>query len=144
MRFKSRKDILFTGLVYSIILAFIAIICFQFYGAGGEPATFLWIDTLLLSVFGILFWIYFGTSYQLTNTLLKYRSGPMSGQIEIERIREIEVGKTLWVGLKPATARKGLIIKYDKYNEIYISPATNDLFIEHLLKLNKGIKITTY
>ena len=76
--------------------------------------------------------------------VLSYKSGPIRGQIEISRVREIVVGKTLWLGLKPATARNGIIVKYDKYNELYKSPETNDLFIQHLLKLDKGIKITTY
>ena len=51
--------------------------------------------------------------------------------------------KTLWVGLKPATARKGLIIKYRKFDEIYISPEINDEFIDHILEINDTIKITT-
>ncbi len=57
--------------------------------------------------------------------------------------REVIKGKTLWVGLKPATARKGLIIKYGKFDEIYISPQTNDEFINRLLELNDAIKITS-
>jgi len=40
------------------------------------------------------------------------------------------------VGLKPATATKGLIIKYDKYNDIYISPDSNESFVEAILKIN--------
>lgn len=44
------------------------------------------------------------------------------GKIEIVGIKEIIIGKSLWSGFKPATAKNGLIIKYDKYNEIYISP----------------------
>lgn len=139
MKFKSRKGILFTGLVYSISLALIGIICFRFLDSDNEPELFLWTDILLMLVPGFLLWLYYGTSYHLTTKVLKYKSGPMSGQIEIERIQEIVKGKTLWIGLKPATARNGLIIKYDKYSEIYISPKTNDLFIQHLLKLNKGI-----
>jgi hypothetical protein len=101
------------------------------------------IDILLLLVVGLLLWLYFGTKYELTQTILKYKSGPIRGKIEIERIKEIIKGKTLWAGLKPATARNGLIIKYDKWEEIYISPKTNDTFIEKILELNPAIKITT-
>ena len=56
----------------------------------------------------------------------------IKGKIEIKEIREVIKGKTLWVGLKPATARKGLIIKYGKFDEIYMSPQTNDEFINRL------------
>ncbi len=92
----------------------------------------------------LLLWVYFDTKYEITVTALIYKSGPIRGQIEIERINEIVKGKTLWVGLKPATARNGLIIKYDKYNEVYISPENNDLLINELLKRNNRIKIKSH
>ena len=73
---------------------------------------------------------------------LIYKSGPIIGKISVDRITEIIKGKTLWAGLKPATSRKGLIVKYDKYNEVYISPKTNESFIKKILELNGQIKIT--
>ncbi len=96
----------------------------------------------MLLVIGFFMWLNFGTEYELTQTELKYKSGPIRGKIEIERINKIIKGKNLWSGLKPATARNGLIIKYGKYDEIYISPKTNDTFIDKILELNKNIKIT--
>ena len=100
---------------------------------------------LVLSVVGLLIWLFFGTNYELTKENgLVYRSGPIRGKISIDRITEIVKGKTLWVGLKPATAGNGLIVKYDKYNEIYISPDTNELFVEKILELNEQIKITEW
>jgi hypothetical protein len=36
-----------------------------------------------------------------------------------------------------------LIIKYGKFDEIYMSPETNDEFINSLLKLNDAVKITS-
>lgn len=101
-----------------------------------------WSMTTILLVIALMFWLYFGTYYELSNNQLLYRSGPINGKIEISRIREISKGKTLWVGLKPATAKNGLIVKYDKYNEIYISPKTNESSIEKILELNSEIKIT--
>ncbi|WP_127844130.1 PH domain-containing protein [Psychroflexus aestuariivivens] len=77
----------------------------------------------------------------MTATELKYKSGFISGCISIDEIREIIVGKTLWVGLRPATARHGLIVKYQKYEQIYITPLTNEKFIDTILKLNPEIKI---
>ena len=88
-------------------------------------------------------WLFYGTKYELTKTYLKYKSGPIRGKIELKKITQIIKNKTLWVGIKPATAKNGLIIKYEKYNEIYISPKTNETFIKQILKLNSGIKITS-
>lgn len=102
----------------------------------------MWTDILLLSVDGLLIWIYFGTNYELTQSELKYNSGPMRGKISLEKINEIVKGKTMWSGIKPATAKNGLIIKYGKYDEIYISPKTNDMFINKILELKNDIKIT--
>jgi hypothetical protein len=142
MKFKSRKDILFQLLGFSIIVFFIGIILFRVFSDGIENYNFMWTDIFMLTVAGFLIWLGLGTNYELTQTELKYKSGPIRGKIEIDKIHEIIKGKTLWSGLKPATARNGLIIKYEKYNEIYISPKTNDSFMKKILELNDKIKIT--
>jgi hypothetical protein len=143
MKFKNRKDILFQLLGFSIIGFFIGIILFRIFSDGIENYNFIWTDIFMLTVAGFLIWLGLGTNYELTQTELKYKSGPIRGKIEIDKIHEIIKGKTLWSGLKPATARNGLIIKYEKYNEIYISPKTNDSFLKKILELNDKIKITT-
>jgi hypothetical protein len=143
MKFKSKKDILFQLLGFSIIVFFIGIILFRVFYDGIENYNFMWTDIFMLTVAGFLIWLGLGTNYELTQTELKYKSGPIRGKIEIDKIHEIIKGKTLWSGLKPATARNGLIIKYEKYNEIYISPKTNDSFVKKILELNDKIKITT-
>jgi hypothetical protein len=143
MKFKSRKDILFQLLGFSIIGFFIGIIIFRIFSDGIENYNFMWTDIFMLTVAGFLIWLGLGTNYELTQTELKYKSGPIRGKIEIDKIHEIIKGKTLWSGLKPATARNGLIIKYEKYNEIYISPKTNDSFVKKILELNDKIKIMT-
>ena len=90
----------------------------------------------------LIFWIYFDTYYKIENNELIYRSGFLRGKIEISKIREVLKGKTMWSGLKPALARKGLIIKFNKYDEIYIAPENNDEMISDLLKANPTIKIS--
>ncbi|MGC1203582.1 MAG: PH domain-containing protein [Flavobacteriaceae bacterium] len=104
-------------------------------------ATQLFSLTIISLVVLLILWIFFDTKYELIKNHLKYKSGPIRGEIEIHRIRKIIKGKTLWVGLKPATAKNGLIIKYNKYDEIYISPKTNDVFIAEILELNSEIEI---
>jgi len=99
---------------------------------------------IILIIFGLYFLIgiYFDTSYELTKTKLKYRNGLNKGSIDIAKIPEILVGKTLYNGNKPALARNGLIIYTGKYDKIYISPETNELFIKKILELHDKIKIT--
>lgn len=96
----------------------------------------------LLSPLILIFWIYFDTFYKIEKNELIYRSGFLRGKIEITSIKEILKGKTMWSGIKPALARNGLIIKFNKYDEIYIVPENNDELISDLIKLNSEIKIT--
>jgi hypothetical protein len=47
----------------------------------------------------------------------------------------------MYVGMKPAFARNGIIVRYNKYDEIYISPPDNNEFVEELLKINPEIEV---
>ena len=91
--------------------------------------------------FFLLIWIYVDTSYKIENDKFKYHSAFLRGEIEISKIREIAQGKTLYSGIKPALATNGIIIRYEKYNEIYVAPENNDILIADLLKLNASIVV---
>lgn len=140
MKFFSRKDLLFTSIITLICLLLVMIMAFILFNSQ-VGATQLFSLTIISLVVLLILWIFFDTKYELIKNHLKYKSGPIRGEIEIHRIRKIIKGKTLWVGLKPATAKNGLIIKYNKYDEIYISPKTNDVFIAEILELNSEIEI---
>ena len=142
IKFKSTKDVFFQALVLGIVGGCISLIVSVGLATGLDKSSYVTISLLLL-VCAFLLWSYYGTYYELTQKQIKYNCGPIKGKIEIKEIREIIKDKTLWVGLKPATARKGLIIKYRKFDEIYISPEINDEFISHILAINNTIKITT-
>ncbi len=141
MKFKSRRDILFSFIMLGTSFVLVATSTLGIITSKFESIP-IWVH--LLDGAGIVFllWIFFGTHYELANGLLTYKSGPIKGRIKINDIREIIQDKTLWVGLKPATATKGLIIRFGKfYDEVYISPQSNVLFIKELIKLNPNIKI---
>lgn len=95
----------------------------------------------IFTFLGFLLWIVFAARYEITEFHVIYYTGPIKGKIEISSIHTIISGKTLWVGNKPATATKGLILEYGKYDRIYISPETNETFIEAILKIKPNIKI---
>jgi PH (Pleckstrin Homology) domain-containing protein len=137
IQYKSRKDGLFTTIFILIGALLFGIAVFNFQ----QNITSYIATIIILLTLSFLAWIFFGTKYEISSEYLNYKSGPIFGKIKIANIKEIEKEKTLWVGLKPATAQKGLIIKYNKFDEIYITPLTNDSFIEELLKLNPTIQI---
>lgn len=137
IQYKSRKDGLFTTIFIFIGALLFGIAVFNFQ----QNITSYIATIIILLTLSFLAWIFFGTKYEISSEYLNYKSGPIFGKIKIENIKEIEKEKTLWVVLKPATAQKGLIIKYNKFDEIYITPLTNDSFIEELLKLNPTIQV---
>ncbi len=141
MLFSSRKSVFFSLLIFGMV-AFTTAVFFFGITLGWIGKSDYWTAIIFSVINAWLLWVYFGTNYKLTDTELIYRSGPIRGKIEIRQIREIVKGKTMYSGLKPATAAKGLIIKFRKYDEIYISPVSNDLFIAEILKYNPNIIIS--
>lgn len=97
---------------------------------------------IVLAALIYLLWILFDTYYLISGHQLCYKSALLKGSIEISSIVEIKKNKTMFAGLRPATAAKGLIITYNKWDDIYVSPIDADAFIEVLKNTNPSIKIT--
>lgn len=95
----------------------------------------------LLVPAALLVWFYVGTEYTIQEHKLLYKSAFIKGEIDIRKIREISKGKTMWIGLRPATATNGLVIKFNTYDEIYVSPKDHDTFIGALKQINGNIKV---
>ncbi|WP_235941908.1 PH domain-containing protein [Pontibacter fetidus] len=95
----------------------------------------------LIAPLALLLWVFLSTWYQIANGKLKYKSGFLWGEINISDIRQLIVGETMWAGLKPALASKGIIVKYNRYDEIYIAPENNLELIEDLRSLNPTIEV---
>ncbi|OUS21364.1 hypothetical protein A9Q93_01175 [Nonlabens dokdonensis] len=143
MKFNSRKGPLFQLVTFGVCIILCIVVFMRITSDTPLFSAFLLGDIIGVLVVVYLLWVYFDTSYELTETSLKYKSGLIRGSISTKSIQEVIKGKSLWSGIKPATARKGLIIKYKGYQEIYISPETNDSFVKKLLEFNKDVEITT-
>jgi hypothetical protein len=139
--FTSRKDQLFIWIIIIVVSIMLILSISDIILSGLQLESFILL-CINLAVSTLLFWIFFGTRYELDKKEIKYFCGPFKGKILISDIKEIKKNTTKWVGRKPATARKGLVIKYKKSNEIYISPDINDAFIKEILKLKANIKIS--
>lgn len=139
LKFKSRKDPLFLTIFFSVLL-----ICgytLYYTCTNNFPGDSLFPIILIVLVILLLLWVIFGTFYVLKEGELLYRCGPFRGSIKISAIKEITNGKTMWVGMRPATARNGVIIKYEKYNRIYISPERPNEFIAAIKKQNEEVVV---
>ncbi|WP_035758949.1 PH domain-containing protein [Flavobacterium tegetincola] len=80
---------------------------------------------ILYLVTGILIWMLLDTNYKIDN------------------IHNIERWNKWYVSsfLKPALDNDGLVIYYEKFDDIYISPKNKGVFIAALREINPEIKI---
>ncbi len=140
IKYPSRKT-WWIGLILFGVIAIVIIPSLVMPSMSGDE---LWIYHIInAAVLIFLLWMWFDTSYWLSVSELKFRSGPWKGSIEVSQIFEIQENKYLWVGYRPALATGGLIIRYNKYDEIYISPQRQDEFVEKLMSYNPTIKVIT-
>jgi hypothetical protein len=131
MKFNSAK-----GFVFPAVIGLLAVLIVLSLVAQAYLAAFITGLVLLLFI-----WMLYNTYYVIKDNQLLYRSAFLKGVISIDAIYEIERNKTMYAGLKPALATKGLIVKYNKYDDIYLSPKDADEFVEALIKINPAIKI---
>lgn len=140
MIYKTRKDLLFKIVFTATVLICIgAFLPALINGSikGNSLLIALGINALSI-VFLIL--IYFKTYYILNDQFLKYQSGPFFGKVKIDKITRVDFGKTQWVGLRRyGLAQRGLIIYFNNYDDLYISPEHPEQFIEQLLSYNDKI-----
>ena len=101
----------------------------------------VWLLLFLLLPVALLLWIWFYTHYTLKDGQLYYVSGPIKGKINVTDIRQVVLNQSIWSGLKPALAFNGIIIRYNRFDEIYISPRNKDGFIQELIKINSEIQV---
>ncbi len=96
---------------------------------------------VILAALFYLLWTIFDTHYVISDNKLHYKSALLKGSIEISSIVEITRNRTMFAGLKPATASKGIIIRFNKWDDIYMSPANADAFVQALMAANPAIKL---
>ena len=103
---------------------------------------------ILISIFHLVFIIFFitilfNTNYTIQNEELLCKSSVFRSKIQIKNIRKIEYYKGIIVPVtwKLGLSHEGIIITYNKYDDIYISPENREEFINDLLKINPNIEI---
>lgn len=103
---------------------------------------------ILISIFHLVFIIFFitilfTTNYTIQNEELLCKSSVFRSKIQIKNIRKIQYHKGIIVPVtwKLGLSHIGIIITYNKYDDIYISPENREEFINDLLKINPNIEI---
>lgn len=145
MVFKNRIDGFHKCLLLVLLLTIVTVLVLSWVDNEMPLSQKLWLTTLLLFIGGLINWMFRSTTYEITKTDFLYSYGFISGKIPIEKIHQLEVNKTLWVGFnKPATALNGIIVKYNIFDEIYISPEDNEAFVKELLRLNPDLVVNRH
>ena len=139
MKFKSRKDWLFLTVIFGTIALCAALVTGAVMNDGERFGSVVAIATVTGLVSWLLLSVLLSKRYSVDEDYIYYKAGPFKGKVEIQSIREIQVGKSMWTGLRVATAMNGLIIRYDQYNEVYISPDSNSSFIEKLKQVKPDL-----
>jgi hypothetical protein len=138
--FKARTDTLFNGvLIFSIAVCVIPMWPLIRSGISGAEALIAFVILAATTLMMIAFYTH--TYYTVDRDELRWRSSILSGRFSVSSIHKVSVNKTLWVGTRPATARNGVIIYYNKYDEIYFSPSDNEAFVAALLEINPEIEV---
>ena len=139
--FTSSKNY-YTATLMWIIAIGLSIVIFIKKPDAQEPSIYIF-NAIMTTIVLELIWILLDTKYILKENKIFYNSGPFRGSIAIESIRKIEhhSGIIVPVTFKPALNTKGLIIHYNSFDDIYISPKHEDLFLEELLKVNLNIVV---
>lgn len=140
VRFKSRKDQLFTTVILGTIALLLSTII-SFWIDNNSMLLSILCSLISSAVAFFLLWMFFATHYAIDEQKLHYTSGPIKGSINITDIKKLELGETKYVGLKIATARKGIVVHYSTYDELYISPTNNEAFAQALLFVNPDIDV---
>jgi len=138
--FRARTDALFNGLmIFSIAICVIPMWPLIRSGISGINAIIAFVILAATTLVMIAFYTH--TYYRIEGDELRWRSSILFGKFSVSSIHKVAVNQTLWVGTRPATARNGVIIYYNKYDEIYFSPSDNEAFVAALLEINPEIKV---
>ena len=138
--FKARTDALFNGvLIFSIAICVIPMWPLIHSGISSAEALIAFVVLAATTLMMIAFYTH--TYYTIDGNELRWRSSILFGKFSVSSIQKVAINKTLWVGTRPATARNGVIIYYNKYDEIYFSPSDNEAFVAALLEINPEIEV---
>jgi hypothetical protein len=139
--FVSSKNIFSCSILWIIAIGLLIILFIEKPEAETLPLFIF--NLIIIGIISMLIWILFDTKYSIKEEILYFYSGPFRGKININSIRKIEhhSGLIVPVTYKPALDTKGLIIYYNSFDDIYISPNQKEIFIQELLKTNPNIKV---
>jgi hypothetical protein len=137
--FRTRIDL---GMKIIPALLFLGMLIPTVYNAYHDNWSDCFILLTVLLLQQLLFWGMFrSTHYTFETDTLLCRSLIFKRRISYKSIRKIEKNTSLYAGLKMSTAFRGIIIHYNKFDELFVSPTESERFISLLLEKNSVIAV---
>lgn len=131
MRFETKRDKTFPIIFLFLFVIYLGLACFSVITENDYSV--VWPFSGVLLFLALLFYLILKTTYFVfEENELVCRSLFFKRSISYLAIRKVEKQKGLYAGLKMSTTWKGLIIQYDKYDELLISPEREEEFIMEL------------
>jgi hypothetical protein len=135
MQYPSKKGVLIGSIMAGVVLFMIGEMLL--IPALQKPSVY----AIFCLPIALMAWTWFGTWYRIDASHLHFASGPFRGKIALADITQVTCGETMWAGYRPALARKGIVVQYKRWNEIYISPEEQETFVAELVALNPKIVV---
>ena len=139
IRFESKRDWTFPFIwgFLSIIYSIVGIVIIS---SGGNYSELI-VLAVVWVLQGTFFYIFLRTTfYTIDEEQLVCHIFGFKKRIRLSEIRRIEPQKGFYAGLKINTAWKGIVVSYGKWDEILISPAQEQLFIETIKAKNPTLQ----
>lgn len=130
MVFKTRVDLFYKLVVVFSFLLF----SFILYSIDFEKDTFGFYFTLGIQILILIFFIgsAYTTIFTIASTYLICETFFWKKTIPLNSIRKVEKQIGLFAGWRISTTNKGVIIHYNKYDELLISPDKEQIFISEI------------
>lgn len=130
-----------TGYIRVLLFAFFIFPHVLLYGDYTVLLTSPQILLFMYIPFGVLLWAYLDIYYKIQDDTFHYKCAFIKGSIPIRSINKVLLNDTLWIGAKPAVASGGIIIVYNKFDEVYVAPKYNEELVRAFLAVNPEIEV---
>jgi hypothetical protein len=130
MRFRTKTEWFLWAAVGFVFLIYLGV-GFLMYLPNGDVSAFYGLAIIWLFLALFLLWILPKTThYTFLDDHLLCQSVGIKKRIYYETFKKIEPSNGLYAGWKMSTAWKCLVLHYNKYDELLISPAKEEEFIK--------------
>lgn len=140
-RYRSSIDWVFYSAMIIMVLLTIGLPILVYFDDEGGKLPVVIMFGIVGTIAGLIFSLPGTTHYTFEKDSLICRSSFLKRTIPYSSINKIGKQKGLYAGWKFSLSSKGLLIAYNKYDELYISPTDQEQFIEDLKRSNPSIEV---